>query len=88
MYVILGYINIYKSGFFHRCGKPTAFDRHAGDIYATEAEAKADIHPPSAYIATCPVVWTDDEPVQPNPLDSKPIALSVTRIQFTITQEK
>lgn len=54
-----GYINIYRSGFFHTCGKPGAYDRHPGDIYATEDAALRDIHPRSHYIGTVPVQWDE-----------------------------
>lgn len=54
-----GWINIYRSGFFHTAGKPGAYDRHPGDIYATEADARADISPASHYVATVPVSWQE-----------------------------
>lgn len=59
-----GYINIYRSGFFHRPGKSGAYDRHPGDIYASEEAAKRDIHPWSHYVATVPVKW-DEATVPP-----------------------
>lgn len=40
---VKGYMNIYRSGYYHRKGKPKAFDRHAGDIYPTVAAALEDI---------------------------------------------
>lgn len=58
-----GYINIYRSGFFHTPGKHGAYDRHPGDIYGSDDDARADVHPRSHYIATVPVEW--DEPVVP-----------------------
>lgn len=54
-----GWINIYRSGFFHTAGKPGAYDRHPGDIYATECAARADISPASHYIATVPISWQE-----------------------------
>lgn len=62
-----GWLNIYRSGVYHRCGKPGAFDRHAGDLYPTEQAARDAIDPVSHYVDTVPVVWTEAGPdVQPN----------------------
>lgn len=64
----LGWLNIYRSGVYHKCGKPGAFDRHAGDVYPTEAAAKAAIDPATHYVDTVPVVWTEvGQDVKPNP---------------------
>ena len=52
-----GYINVYRSGFFHTAGKAGTVDTHGGDIYTTEAKAKEDIHPMSHYIATVPIEY-------------------------------
>lgn len=38
-----GYVNIYRSGFFHRIGKPGCYDRHPGDIYETQEAAINDV---------------------------------------------
>lgn len=67
-----GYLNIYKSGRYHRAGKPGAYDRHGGDIYARLDDAIAAIDPPEYYITTIPVVWTDAERPFPNPHYSVP----------------
>lgn len=56
---IIGYMNVYKSGFFHKAGKADTFDRHAGDIYASHDAAVRDIHPRSHYVATVSVLWTE-----------------------------
>lgn len=69
-----GWMNIYRSGFFHRLGKPRDFNRHAGDIYETRA-----IDPPDYYVDTVAVHWSDIEDVKPNAADSVPVPLSVTR---------
>jgi hypothetical protein len=74
-----GWINIYRSGIFHRIGKPGAFDRHPGDIYPTEEAAIQDIEPRSHYITTVPVEWSEEGCVECNPPTSKPTPLSVTR---------
>lgn len=63
-----GYVNIYRSGYFHSCGKPGAFDRHPGDIYPTREAAEGDITPRSHYIATVPVEWEEEEHVTANPV--------------------
>lgn len=80
MPLITGYMNVYKSGYFHRQNKPGALDRHAGDFYPTVDAAKADIEPASHYVATVgPFEWWEDEAIQPNPPTAKPIPLSLTR---------
>jgi hypothetical protein len=81
-----GYLNIYRSGFFHRENKPGNMDRHAGDLYASMAQALADIDPPSHYVATVPVSWYDTEQVKVNPPDAVPVPLSVSRKAFAAKQ--
>ena len=76
------YMNIYRSGWFHREGKPNTLDRHAGDLYDSREQALADIDPPSHYIATVPVQWEDPEDIVANPAASVPVALSVSRKRF------
>lgn len=56
-----GWINIYRSGVYHTPGKPSAFDRHGGDVYPSEAAAKEHIDPLSHYLDTVPVQWFDTE---------------------------
>lgn len=43
MAIILGYANVYRSGYFHRKGKPNMYDRHFGDIYPDREAALADL---------------------------------------------
>src|SRR4051812_46505505 len=76
-----GFINVYHSGVFHRVGKPGTIDRHVGDIYLTVEEAMANIDPPSHYITTAPVFWMEEEThdFTPNPADSVPVPISITR---------
>lgn len=74
-----GFVNIYRSGWFHREGKPLTLDRHTGDIYDSYEQAIKDIDPPSHYIATVGISWVDPENVKPNPADSVPTPLSVSR---------
>jgi hypothetical protein len=81
-----GYMNIYRSGWFHREGKPGNMDRHSGDLYETMAQAMADIDPPSHYVTTVPISWYDTEVVKANPADSVPIALGVSRKAFAAKQ--
>jgi hypothetical protein len=79
---ITGYINLYRSGWFHRQGKPGAFDLHAGDVYPTLESAQHDIEPRTHYLATVPVSWQSDQDIAPNPAASVPIPLSVSRAAF------
>lgn len=76
------YMNLYKSGWFHRCGKPLTLDRHAGDCYTSRAQALADIDPPSHYITTVAVLYRDpDNTLRCNGADSQPVPIAVTRKQ-------
>jgi hypothetical protein len=77
-----GYINLYRSGWFHRQGKPGAFNLHAGDVYPTLESARRDIEPRTHYLATVPVCWQADQEMTPNPGNSTPIPLSVSRAAF------
>ncbi|CAN7620466.1 hypothetical protein LJR290_004683 [Variovorax sp. LjRoot290] len=79
---ITGYINLYRSGWFHRQGKPGAFDLHAGDVYPTLESALRDIEPRTHYLATVPVCWQSDQDMAPNPATSAPVPLSVSRAAF------
>lgn len=63
-----GYLNIYRSGVWHSCGKPGAFDRHGGDLYPTPQAAEAAISPRSHFIATVVVEWYELDGVVPNPV--------------------
>lgn len=78
-----GFVNIYRSGWFHREGKPLTMDRHTGDIYESYEQAIKDIDPPSHYIATVGISWLDVENVRANPADSVPVPLSVSRKRQT-----
>lgn len=83
---VQGYMNVYRSGFFHTPGKPGAYDRHPGDLYATREAAEADIYPRSHFIATVgPVEWDEPEVPAVNPMPRDEIAAQwgdgdVTRI--------
>ena len=59
MRVIEGFINVYKSGFWHQEGKAGAFDRHGGDIYPNQAAAFNAIEQPHLHVATVPIYWHD-----------------------------
>jgi hypothetical protein len=72
---IKGFLNVYRSGHFHRAEKPTAFNRHAGDFYATFEDAFADIDPVSHYIDTVAVEWEDEEGLCANCQSSIPVPL-------------
>ena len=75
------WMNVYRSGWFHRAGKPLTLDIHAGDFYCSEESARAAIDPPAAYVATVPFTFTG--PVQrENAADSQPLPISATRRLF------
>lgn len=63
---VLGWINVYRSGFWHSTGKPGTYDRHSGDFYATRDDALRDIHPASHYIGTVQIHWDETEPPSVN----------------------
>lgn len=83
-----GYVNIYRSGYFHREGKPGNMDRHAGDIYEDETAAANHIFPQSHFIATVRVEWDDPEDIVVNPSHSVPVPLNVSRRRFKQLQEE
>jgi hypothetical protein len=83
-----GFINIYRSGWYHREGKPGNLDRHGGDVYDTMDQALQDIDPPSHYIATIGITWVDVEDVKPNPADSVPVGLAISRARARREQEE
>lgn len=64
---VYGWINVYESGYYHRAGKPGAFDRHAGDIYADKDVAMREVDPVELYIDTVPVFWTEQHSIEANP---------------------
>lgn len=80
-----GFINIYKSGWFHRKGKPNMLDRHPGDIYLTMEAAQQDIDPAAAalYVGTVPIMWIEPEDALAlNAPDSHPVPLRESRRQL------
>lgn len=83
MALVTGYVNLYHAGYYHRRGKPGGLDLHAGDIYTTEAEAKASAVPEAGYVCTGVVTYDDkDCNMRVNPADSVPVPISVTRKQI------
>ncbi len=76
------WMNIYRSGYFHREGKPLTLDCHAGDFYDSEERAKAEIDPPSHYIATVSFEWDDVDGITENPADSVPVSIGVSRKRY------
>jgi hypothetical protein len=82
---IVGWQNIYRSGHFHRCGKPGMFDRHPGDLYASRAAAMADVDQAAKhlYVATTRVVWYEDKQPHVNCATSVPVPLATTRRKLT-----
>lgn len=61
----LGFVNIYRSGHWHKPGKPGAYDVHGGDVYATAMAAFNAIEQPHLYLTTVPVEW-EGEDLRPN----------------------
>ncbi len=88
MTIRTSWMNIYKSGFFHREGKPLTLDCHSGDFYDTKDQALAVIDPPSHYLATVSFEWDDVDNIQTNPADSVPVALSVSRKRYAMSVEQ
>lgn len=87
------FINLYRSGWFHRKGKPNTYDAHPGDLYPTAQLAMQDIDPKARdlYIGTFPVlingsiygsVLRSDYDVHLNDADSVPVPLSVSRSEI------
>jgi hypothetical protein len=46
------WLNVYRSGYYHRAGKPTATNLHGGDLYVSYADATAAIQHDRGYITT------------------------------------
>lgn len=67
--VVIGWINIYDSTLsgFHTTGKPGAYDRHAGDVYATRESALRHCNPAKARIATLCIAWHEGQIITVNP---------------------
>jgi hypothetical protein len=76
---IVGWQNIYKSGYYHRAGKPGMYDRHPGDLYPTREAAEADVEPPEFYVATVKVVWYEDSVPHVNGVNSVPVPVVESR---------
>src|ERR1700728_3099970 len=70
MVSIIGYINVYRNGYYHRRGKPNAFDRHVGDIYPSLQSALGEIVPGSHYIGTAEITWNEESLPHTNPTES------------------
>lgn len=68
-----GYVNLYRSGFYHRAGKPHTFNLHPGDIYSTRSTAFADRDPRAPYVTTVRIEWEGDEIFPVNPEGSVPM---------------
>jgi hypothetical protein len=79
--LVTGWMNIYRSGFYHRAGKPSMYDRHPGDLYPTRAAAIADIDPAARhlYVCTCRTVWIEDCQPHVNAADSVPVPVATSR---------
>lgn len=74
------WMNVYRSGWFHREGKADTLNIHAGDFYDSEPAARAAIDPPSHYVATVSFELTASPSlVKANSKDSHPVPLSESR---------
>lgn len=76
------YVNLYRSGNFHRANKPGQFNVHPGDLYPTRSAAIADIYPLDLHFATVMVLVPDSVALDmgpPNLPDSEPIPLDDTQ---------
>jgi hypothetical protein len=78
----ISWMNIYRSGHFHREGKPLTLDCHSGDFYDTKEQAIEVIDPPSHHLATVSFEWDDPTGMVLNPANSVPVPLSVSRKRF------
>lgn len=73
------FINVYRSGVYHRQGKPHTCNMHGGDLYATRHDAIEAIEHDKGYITTAPVVVDLPALAYVNPEGSEPTPLSDTR---------
>lgn len=75
------FINLYRSGVYHRQGKPNATNLHGGDVYASEAAALENAEPDRGYITTvrAELPMATGMELVVNRYDSVPTPLSVTR---------
>lgn len=82
----MAFINVYKSGYYHRMGKPNQFNCHPGDLYPTHAAAFADVDPAAAhlFLGTFFVAIPWDVLGQVNAEDSVPVPLSVSKRQLRL----
>lgn len=76
---VTGWMNIYRSGYYHRAGKPNMYDRHPGDLYPTRAAALAEIQPKHLYVSTVPVSWWEDYLPHVNSASSAPVPVVASR---------
>lgn len=76
-------MNVYRSGFYHRQGKPNTTNMHGGDLYATEAAALENAEVNRGYLGTAPVDFPMGGAPYVNGPDSTPTPLSVTRSYAT-----
>jgi hypothetical protein len=73
------YINLYRSGWYHRQGKPDTTNLHAGDVYTSERLALENAEPDKGYVTTVPFEVDFPGTVLSNPSTSAPVPLSVSR---------
>lgn len=77
----MAFLNVYRSGYYHRMGKPGQFNCHPGDLYPTHEAATADVDPDARhlYLGTFEVSIPAALLGEANPSDCVPIPLSQTR---------
>lgn len=72
------YINLYRSGYWHRQGKPGTCNVHAGDVYDDFDTALRAIEPGKGYIDTIRLEASLPFPLFVNPADAEPTPLRET----------
>lgn len=73
------WINLYATGWYHRAGKKGTMNAHPGDMYETEAAAKADIDHNAPYLATVACMVPNEVIGLGTYPEDDPLALSTSR---------
>lgn len=72
------WINVYRSGVYHRQGKPNTCNLHGGDLYTSYTDAYRAIEHDKGFIATVTVAADLPAEAYVNPPDCEPTPLSQT----------
>lgn len=84
------WMNLYRSGYYHRDGKPGTLPWHPGDVYASREAALDDVDHEAPYLGT---VWFAVDvgavPLLPHEITpyneaSKPLSMLYTREQLRL----